>query len=165
MLRHPPDNSPAYLFRNNFSACIPLKAALRLLGMTVYYSPWMHHPSVSEREPQGWIMNWMMDRLAAYQFRELESTERFGEQIFWINHFNERILEIQYSKKNCCSHHLLSSGLFAVCWWVWRGVQWGGHCSSQCGKWQMNEPGFRCWTVTVMSRVWRYFGGGRRQSG
>ena len=35
-----------------------------------------------------------MDHLAAYQFRELERTERFGEQIFWINHFNELILEI-----------------------------------------------------------------------
>ena len=44
-------------------------------------------------------MNWMTDCLAACQFRELESTERFGERNFW-NHFNERILEIQYR-----SHH------------------------------------------------------------
>ena len=66
------------------SACIPLRAALRLLQMIVYYSPWMHRPSVSEREPQGWIINWMMDRLAF---------------------FNERIIEIQFSKKNCRSHH------------------------------------------------------------
>ena len=73
--------------------------------MSVYYSPWTHRPSVSEQEPQGWIMNWMTDHLAAYQFRELESTEQFGEPIFWTNHFNERILEIQYSKKNCRSHH------------------------------------------------------------
>ena len=50
-------------------------------------------------------LNWMTDRLAAYQFRELESSERFGERIFWTNHFNERILELQYSKKNCRSHH------------------------------------------------------------
>ena len=63
------------------------------------YSPWMHCPSVSEREPQGWIMNWMTDRLAVYQFWELESTERFGERMFWTNHFNERILEIRNSKK------------------------------------------------------------------
>ena len=76
--------------------------------MIVYYSPWTHRPSVSEREPRGWIMNWMTGRLAAYQFRELESTERFGEWIFWTNHFNERILEIQYSKKNCRSHHYTS---------------------------------------------------------
>ena len=61
--------------------------------------------SVSEREPRGWIINWMTDRLAAYQFRELESTERFGEQTFWTNHFTELILEIQFSKKNCRSHH------------------------------------------------------------
>ena len=61
--------------------------------------------SVSEHEPQGWLMNWMMDCLAAYQFRELESTERFCDKIFWTNHFNERILEIRYSKKNCRSHH------------------------------------------------------------
>ena len=47
----------------------------------------------------------MMDRFAAYHFRELESTEQFGEQIFWMNHFTERILEIQFSKKNCRSHH------------------------------------------------------------
>ena len=73
--------------------------------MIVYYSPWTHRPSVSEREPQGWIINWMTDRLAAYQFRELESSERFGERIFWTNHFTEQILEIQFSKKNCRSHH------------------------------------------------------------
>ena len=60
---------------------------------------------VRECEPQGWIMNWMMDRLTVYQYRELESTEQFGERIFWMNHFNEWILEIQYSKKNCHSHH------------------------------------------------------------
>ena len=65
----------------------------------------VHRPSVSEHEPQGWIINWMTDRLAAYQFRELESSERFGERIFWTNYSNERILEIQYSKKNCRSHH------------------------------------------------------------
>ena len=82
---------------NHFSACISLKVALRLPRMIVYYSPWTHHPSVSEQEPQGWLMNWMTDRLAAYQFRELESTERFGEQIFWTNHLDELILEIQYS--------------------------------------------------------------------
>ena len=28
--------------------------------MIVYYSPWTHRSSVSEREPQGWIMNWMI---------------------------------------------------------------------------------------------------------
>ena len=67
--------------------------------------PRTHRPSVSEREPEGWIMNWMTDRLTAYQFRELESIEEFGERILWTNHFNERILEIQYSKKNCHSHH------------------------------------------------------------
>ena len=96
------------------SACIPLEAALRLPRMIVYYSPCTHRPSVSECEPQGWLMNWMTDRLAAYQFRELESTEQFGEQIFWTNHFNERILEIQYSKKNCCSHHRCSGTLLTV---------------------------------------------------
>ena len=74
--------------------------------MIVYYSPSTHRPSVSEREPQGWLMNWMTDRLVTYQFRELESIERFGKQIFWTNHFNERILDIQYSKRNCRSHHL-----------------------------------------------------------
>ena len=68
-------------------------------------SLWTHRPSVSEREPQDWNMNWMTDRLAAYQFRELERAERFGERIFWTNHFNEWILEIQFSKKNCRSHH------------------------------------------------------------
>ena len=73
--------------------------------MIVHYSLWTHRPSVSEREPQGWIMNWMTDHSAAYQFRELKSTERFGEQIFWANHFNERFLEIQYSKKNYRSNH------------------------------------------------------------
>ena len=83
---------------------MPLKAALRLPWI-VYYSPWTHHPSVSEHEPQGWIVNWMTDSLSVYQFRELESTEWFSERIFWTNHFNERILEIQYSKKNCHSHH------------------------------------------------------------
>ena len=82
---------------NNFSACIPLKAALHLLRMNVYYSLWTHRPLVSEHEPQGWIMNWMTFRLAAYQFRELESTEWFGEQIFWTTHFNQRVLKIQYS--------------------------------------------------------------------
>ena len=65
-----------------------------------------HRPSVSEREPQGWIINWMTDRLAAYQFRELESTEQFSEQIFWTNHFTED-KEIQFSKKNCRPHHYI----------------------------------------------------------
>ena len=65
----------------------------------------VHRPSVSEREPQGWIINWMTDRLVAYQFRELENTERLSERIFWMNHFSEQILEIQFSKKNCRSHH------------------------------------------------------------
>ena len=55
-----------------------------------------------------------MDRLAVYQFRELESTEWFGERIFWTNHFNEQILEIQFSKKNCRSHH-------------WKTPDTGGH--------------------------------------
>ena len=77
--------------------------------MIVYYSLWMHRPSVSEREPQGWIMNWMTDRLAVNKFRELESTERFGERIYWTNHFNERILEIQYLRKNCRSHPITNS--------------------------------------------------------
>ena len=76
--------------------------------MIVYYGPWTHRPLVSEHEPQGWIMNWMMDHLAVYQFRELESTERFSERTFWTNNFNEWILEIQYSKKNCRSHHYFS---------------------------------------------------------
>ena len=46
----------------------------------------------------------MTDRLAVYQFRELESTKRFGEQIFSTNHFNERILEIQNSSITSLSH-------------------------------------------------------------
>ena len=79
--------------------------------MIVYYSPWMHRPSISEPEPQGWIMNWMTDHLAFYQFRELESTERFGEQIFSTVHFNERILEFQYSKKKCHFPSLTVAGL------------------------------------------------------
>ena len=116
---------------------MPLKAALRLPRMIVYYSPWTHRPSVSEHKSQGWIMNWMTGHLAAYEFRELESTERFDERIFWTNHFNEQILEIQYSKKNCRSHHylrLLSGSTdqgsdmvthYALCMMIWVKITGG----------------------------------------
>ena len=80
-----------------------------------------HCPSVSEREPQGWIINWMTDRLAAYQFRELESTERFGERILWTNHFTERILEIQFSKKKLPFPSLL----MRQCRFMNYGSPWG----------------------------------------
>ena len=101
-----------FLFTNCAeSGAVSVSYSLRAEEL-MHYSPWTHCPSVSEREPQGWLMNWMTDCLAAYQFRELESTVRFGEQIFLMNHFNERILEIQYSTRNCRFHHY---------WWQeWR---------------------------------------------
>ena len=118
--------------------------------MIVYYSPWTHRPSVSEREPQGWIMNWMTDRLAAYQFRELESIERLGERIFWTNHFNEWILEIQISKKELPFPSLSHRTLWQV-WvrgWAWRLSWLLDRCLAVSGERKGNNEELRgIWKV------------------
>lgn len=90
----------------------------------------------SEFEPQGWVMNWLCNRLAVYQF--MKSDYALCSQV-WTNLFNKLILVIQSPKtalpitktlqmtletcKMCELKFIWKLDTVIMCLWIFKG-QW-----------------------------------------